>query len=60
MFTPTPIFATVPKDIHVLKSFVNHYHAPHHAKICFMLYANNKDADQPVHPHSLISACASA
>ena len=28
---------------------------PCHAKTCFMQYANNKDADQPKHPRSLIS-----
>ena len=28
---------------------------PRHEKICFMPYANNKDADQPAHPCSLIS-----
>ena len=28
---------------------------PYHEKTCFMLYANNKDADQPVHPRSMIS-----
>ena len=28
---------------------------PHHEKTCLMSYANNKDADQPVHPSSLIS-----
>ena len=28
---------------------------PHHEKTCFMLYANNKDADQLAHSHSLIS-----
>ena len=27
-----------------------------HEKICLMSYANNKGADQPAHPHSLISA----
>ena len=26
-----------------------------HAKMCLMLYANNKGADQPAHPRSLIS-----
>ena len=26
-----------------------------HEKTCFMLYANNKDADQPAHPLSLFS-----
>ena len=25
-------------------------------KTCLMTYANNKGADQPAHPHSLISA----
>ena len=29
---------------------------PGHAKMCLMLYANNKGADQPAHPRSLISA----
>ena len=29
---------------------------PHHEKVCFMSYANNKGADQPVHLHSLTSA----
>ena len=28
---------------------------PGHEKMCPMSYANNKGADQPVHPHSLIS-----
>ena len=28
---------------------------PRHEKTCFMLYANNKDADLPAHPCSLIS-----
>ena len=28
---------------------------PGHAKTCLMPYANNKGADQPAHPHSLIS-----
>ena len=29
---------------------------PGHEKICLMPYANNKGADQPAHPRSLISA----
>ena len=29
---------------------------PGHEKMCLMLYANNKGADQPGHPRSLISA----
>ena len=28
---------------------------PRHAKMCLMPYANNKGADQPAHPRSLIS-----
>ena len=29
---------------------------PGHEKMCFMSYANNKGADHPAHPRSLISA----
>ena len=29
---------------------------PDHDKMCLMSYANNKGADQPAHPRSLISA----
>ena len=29
---------------------------PGHEKMCLMPYANNKGADQPAHPRSLISA----
>ena len=29
---------------------------PGHEKTCLIPYANNKGADQPAHPHSLISA----
>ena len=29
---------------------------PGHAKTCLMSYVNNKGADQPAHPRSLISA----
>ena len=29
---------------------------PGHEKICLVSYANNKGADQPAHPRSLISA----
>ena len=31
-------------------------HEPGHEKMCLMPYANNKGADQPAHPRSLISA----
>ena len=30
--------------------------SPRHEKTCFIPYANNKEADQPEHPRSLISA----
>ena len=33
----------------------NESNGPGHAKTYFMTYANNKGADQPAHPHSLIS-----
>ena len=33
-----------------------HQNEPGHEKICLMSYANNKGADQPAHPRSLISA----
>ena len=31
------------------------WHGPDHVKTCLMSYANNKGADQPAHPRSLIS-----
>ena len=34
----------------------HHMSQSHHEKTCFMPYANNKGADQPAHPCSLISA----
>ena len=33
-----------------------HIYEPGHEKMCLMSYANNKGADQPAHPRSLISA----
>ena len=32
------------------------WNEPGHEKMCLMSYANNKGADQPAHPRSLISA----
>ena len=32
-----------------------HLHEPDHEKMCHMSYSNNKGADQPAHPRSLIS-----
>ena len=34
----------------------NEWFEPGHEKMCLMSYANNKGADQPAHPRSLISA----
>ena len=36
---------------------VGNWYEPGHEKMCLMSYANNKGADQHVHPRSLISAC---
>ena len=33
----------------------NYLFEPGHEKTCLMSYANNKGADQPAHPRSLIS-----
>ena len=33
----------------------NSAYGPGHAKMCLMPYANNKGADQPAHPRSLIN-----
>ena len=35
---------------------IDNMYEPGHEKMCLMLYANNKGADQPAHPRSLISA----
>ena len=37
-------------------NFANLSLEPGHEKMCLMSYANNKGADQPAHPRSLISA----
>ena len=42
--------------IHILYSTYCKTYEQGHEKMCLMSYANNKGADQPVHPHSLISA----
>ena len=39
---------------HILRSL--HTNEPGREKTCLMSYANNKGADQPAHPRSLISA----
>ena len=40
---------------HVVQFSIKAYE-PGHANMCLMPYANNKGADQPAHPRSLISA----
>ena len=42
-------------SIKVLLKIIDSLIGPGHAKTCLMPYANNKGADQPAHPHSLIS-----
>ena len=39
----------------IIELFIHLSFGPGHAKMCLMPYANNKGADQPVHPRSLIS-----
>ena len=41
--------------IKLCMSFCPIQYEPHHEKTCYMPYANNKGADQPAHPRSLIS-----
>ena len=41
---------------HKSDNFEVPFHMSHIMRKCFMSYANNKGADQPGHPHSLISA----
>ena len=49
----TTVFESQPKHMFLLSSLA---FEPGHEKTCFMPYANNKGADQPAHPRSLISA----
>ena len=46
------------QGLHCLSFLLHLLHAyePGREKTCLMSYANNKGADQPAHPHSLISA----
>ena len=39
----------------LVSSIITIHIGPSHAKMCLMPYANNKGADQPAHPRSLIS-----
>ena len=61
-------FCSVNFNLFALSSFIPDYPSnqihicfsqvtePGHEKMCLMSYANNKGADQPAHPRSLISA----
>ena len=45
------------KESHPIKAMQKlKTYEPGHKKMCLMPYANNKGADQPAHPRSLISA----
>ena len=42
---------------HSIASLLSEFvYEPGHEKMCLMSYANNKGADKPAHPRSLISA----
>ena len=43
-------------EVHCMHSPGHPLSGPGHAKTCLMTYVNNKGADQPAHPRSLISA----
>ena len=45
----------IDKFIYIYSKVIFTYE-PGHEKMCLMSYANNRGADQPAHPHSLISA----
>ena len=42
-------------DFFLIVMYFPEIYGPGHAKTCLMPYANNKGADQPAHPRSLIS-----
>ena len=44
------------KKHNLLLNMIKLMYEPGHEKTCIMSYANNKGADQPAHPRSLISA----
>ena len=44
------------KAVFLLWMFFVIYFGPHREKTCLLRFANNKGADQPAHPRSLISA----
>ena len=43
-------------QLRLTKDIMHNSFEPGHEKMCLMSYANNKGADQPAHPRSLISA----
>ena len=42
--------------LNLISMYTIAHNEPGHGKMCLMPYANNKGADQPAHPRSLISA----
>ena len=49
------IFHYVIRKKKVISFVIFKLNEPGHEKMCLMSYANNKGADQPAHPRSLIS-----
>ena len=57
-FRENPIIGRISlKAVYELLGHSSYIPEPDHEKTCLMSYANNKGADQPAHPRSLISAC---
>ena len=52
----TANFLSFTSSINMAVKIISNIIEPGHEKMCLMSYANNKGADQPAHPRSLISA----
>ena len=50
------VFTTGTVREHVFSDLLKFIIEPGHEKICLMSFANNKGANQPAHPRSLINA----
>ena len=50
-----PIFVCITLSIHPVNSIVKKHETGHEKTYLTAAYANNNGADQPAHPHSLIS-----
>ena len=51
-----PLDLTASNFDELSQKYTQNVNEPGHEKMCLMPYANNKGADQPAHPRSLISA----